>query len=91
MSDGRFLPQTPITHSQAVTINSGPKAYQQHLTLRRAPLIHGQPFEETSFMVGKYKQCQYDIQQHKTGIGLSHTKPLSTSLASDGIQSLRIS
>ena len=54
MSDGGILPQTPITHSQVVTINPGPKAYQKHLTLLRAVLIRGQPFEETSFMVGKY-------------------------------------
>ena len=54
VSDGGILPQTPIIHSQVVTINPGPKAYQQYLTLRRAALIHGQPFEETSFMVGKY-------------------------------------
>ena len=51
MSDGG---KTPITYSQVVTISPGPKAYQQYLTLRRAALIHGQPFEETSFMVGKY-------------------------------------
>ena len=54
VSDGEILPQTPITRSQVTTINPGPKAYQQHLTLRRAALIRGQPFEETSFMVGKY-------------------------------------
>ena len=46
--------KTPVTHSQVVTINPGPKAYQQHLTHEQAALIRGQPFEETSFMVGKY-------------------------------------
>ena len=51
VSDGE---RNPITHSQVVTINHGPKAYQQHLTVRRAALIRGQPFEETSFIVGKY-------------------------------------
>ena len=34
----------------------------------------------------KDKQCQYDIQQHKTGIRLSHTNALFTSLAPDGEQ-----
>ena len=34
----------------------------------------------------KDKPCQYDIQQHKTGTGLSHTNALSTSLAPDGEQ-----
>ena len=44
-----------ITHSQVVTLKYGPKAYQEHLIpLCRAALIRGQPFEETSFMVGKY-------------------------------------
>ena len=48
VSDGG---RNPITHSQVVTINHGPKAYQQHLTLSWAALIHGHTFEETSFMV----------------------------------------
>ena len=43
-----------ITHGQVVTIKCGPKAYQQHVILCQEALIRGQPFEETSFMVGKY-------------------------------------
>ena len=50
---GFFLPQTAITHSQVVTINPDTKAFQQHLNLWWAALICEQPFEETSFMVGK--------------------------------------
>ena len=50
-----ILPKTSNTHSQVVTLKYGPKAYQKHLIpLCRAALIRGQPFEETSFMVGKY-------------------------------------
>ena len=41
-----------LTQAQVVTIKSGPKAYQQHLTHEQAALIRGQPFKETSFMVG---------------------------------------
>ena len=54
MSGAGIQWQSPFTHSQVVTINPGPKAYQQHLTLQWAALIRGQPFEGTSFMVGKY-------------------------------------
>ena len=52
-----------FTHGQVVTIESNTKAYQKHLTLCRAALIRGQPFEETSFMVGKYiiEQPKYKV------------------------------
>ena len=81
MSDGGILPQTPITHSQVVTIKPGPKAYQQHLTHCQAVLIRGQPFE-TSDMVGKY-------QPSSDGGTLTSRKAAAPSMRTSKIQNGR--
>ena len=50
----RLLGGFIIAQGQVFTIKSGLKVYQQYLIHDQVALIRRQPFEETSFMVGKY-------------------------------------